>query len=99
MVVDLVSFGSSELTTSLDEPALPEFVIFPNPATTQLTISVTDDFIESVQLFDTSGKMLKSQDTGQNARVTLNIEDVVPGLYFVRLQFESGSVNTKVIVD
>jgi hypothetical protein len=100
LVVDLVSFGSCDhITTSVKDPQLPEVNIFPNPTTDYLNISMVDETIQSVQIFDLSGSLIDSRIFGQTPEARMSVQDIEQGIYFVRIQVQSGTVNSKLVID
>ena len=80
----LVYVGTEE-NTSFNSNIL----IYPNPANTQLNISVSDENLKSIQLLDLSGKSVlsKSFDTEQTT-YTLDVSQLIKGLYIAQLQTE-----------
>jgi len=99
LVVDAVSFGTCDVTSSLKNLQLYDVSIFPNPANDYLNISGSNEPIESIQIFDSSGKLVKSQIIGQATEATISLQDIEQGIYFVRIQFTSGATNSKVVID
>ena len=74
---------------------IPDFVayeknmLFPNPATDRLTIR-SDALLKSYAIYSADGKMMLSG--GTNAKeVTINLVDLLPGLYMIRIQNQDGS--------
>jgi len=67
-------------------------IIFPNPTKGELRIESGDLKIESVEIYDISGKkILHSTET------TLNISQISTGTYFVKLKTDKGELTKKVI--
>ncbi|MBC7863985.1 MAG: T9SS type A sorting domain-containing protein [Bacteroidia bacterium] len=76
--------------------------IFPNPATTILTVSLSNLKGKKTEcrIFDLSGKLLKSEivipeDEKQN--ITLNISELADGVYFVKVKAEAGERTMKLL--
>ena len=70
----------------LDEPKSCD--ISPNPAKSMISIS-SEDYISSVEIYSTTGKLVLQKQINAN-RAEVNVEWLVPGVYFVRLFGESG---------
>lgn len=60
--------------------------IFPNPTRNQITIK-SDQKINQLQLFDVSGKLIRS-----SSRTTFDISDFTKGVYFLTVYFDNGNV-------
>ena len=70
----------------LDEPET--YDISPNPAKSIISIS-SDNHISSVEIYSTTGKLVIQKQIHAN-RAEVNVEWLVPGVYFVRLFGEDG---------
>lgn len=68
-------------------------VVYPNPTTSQLTID-TDDKIENVSILDVTGKTIKTVVLKSN---TIDVSNLVNGLYFLQVQTKEGMFNSKFI--
>ena len=63
--------------------------LFPNPANTQITFAFSSStVITDLFIYDRLGKLLKQQQFS-GSQLTLSVEDLSPGIYFV--QWNSGS--------
>ncbi len=58
--------------------------MYPNPASTQVTISGYSDDIQ-VAVYDLKGTLVKTAKASRNTELTLDIANVKPGLYLVRV--------------
>jgi hypothetical protein len=72
----------------LEEPKSCD--ISPNPAKSMISIS-SEDYISSVEIYSTTGMLVMQKEINAN-RAELNIEWLVPGVYFIRLFSESGGL-------
>ena len=70
----------------LDEPKV--FEISPNPAKSLINIS-SEDYISMVEIYSTAGRLVIQKQIDANM-AEVNIEWLVPGVYFVRLFCEEG---------
>ncbi len=62
------------------------FVIFPNPASEQLSITFDIDIKANIQLFDSRGSLMETVKTiGQN-QIEMNINDLKAGVYFIMVE-------------
>lgn len=72
--------------------------MMPNPAYDQVRIQTSLDFpIQDVQVFDLSGKMVKSAINLKNSSYNLQRDNLSKGMYIVKLRFEQGIVTQKLI--
>ncbi|HLG35036.1 MAG TPA: T9SS type A sorting domain-containing protein [Bacteroidia bacterium] len=93
-----------QIITSTDNHLAQEitFSIFPNPATNQLTISIPihrEQFaIKEIEIYDVLGeKVFKSQILNPDSQISVDVSSLAPGIYFVRVRTEKGSVAKKLI--
>tara|TARA_B100000809_G_scaffold47690_1_gene42347 strand:+ start:1920 stop:3836 length:1917 start_codon:yes stop_codon:yes gene_type:complete len=70
-----------------------ELMIFPNPTSTQLTIT-TDMEVQRISITNVTGKQIRSFPPNSN---TFNVEDLSDGIYFIRIEGEDQSVIRKFI--
>lgn len=73
-----------------------EAVIFPNPA--KNTVSINANEIQTVKLYDLSGKEIQVQTLFNENTVTVNISNLLAGIYYIRLETEEGISTHKLIV-
>jgi hypothetical protein len=76
--------------------------VFPNPASSQVTINfhtgnavianITDDKIRAVKIYDVTGRLRKQQQYNNATNVTINVSDLFNGIYFVEIISNHGSV-------
>jgi len=72
--------------------------IYPNPTTGELKIENGELRIKSVEIFDVMGKLQKSRKAEeQKVDWNLDISNFPAGVYFVRVQTESGEVVKKIL--
>ncbi|NMJ87900.1 MAG: T9SS type A sorting domain-containing protein [Thaumarchaeota archaeon] len=73
--------------------------IYPNPAVNQLTVENDGNSLRRVQIFTSSGKLMKSFELNNNSITSvLNISDLKEGMYLVQLTDKNGAIKTKRIV-
>jgi Secretion system C-terminal sorting domain len=72
----------------------------PNPATTDIFITVSDETpIKSYAVFDISGRMVRNYNNVNSSVVTLKRESLQNGLYLVKMQFDGGTLTKKVVFE
>lgn len=91
-VTNIESFSSSED---------PEFKIFPNPASTNVTF-YTGKIVEPalVRVIDLIGNTIKSEKINQNQKETfsINISDLADGIYILNITTSTSSYSQKLVI-
>ena len=79
-------------TSSIEENvALEGISMYPNPASTQLTID-TEDKIESITIFDMFGSLVQQESTA-----SFSIEELASGIYIANVQTNEGIVRVRFV--
>ena len=71
-------------------------IIYPNPASDNLTISTPNNVIKSVEIFNLLGKRVLSQRFN-DSQATISVQSLSSGIYLARLTTESGIKTIKLI--
>lgn len=75
-----------------------EVQIYPNPASDQMTVEVTDVRVQTIELLDYQGRIVRQQNNiGENSVIQLNLSNVSNGLYLLQLTTEEGLVTRKIV--
>lgn len=86
-------------SSSTDEikDAQVDLRLSPNPASHAVNISVSEDTpIRSLAIYDMSGRMVRNNEVNATS-YTIKRDNLQDGMYIVRMQFEKGILNKKVI--
>lgn len=74
--------------------------LFPNPATSEVTIALPKSLNAEVRIFDLSGKLLVYQaDVAISGRHTIDVSSLATGTYFVRINTPDGSAVKKLLIN
>ena len=84
-------------TMSLSENKLHDVSVYPNPATTKLTVE-SEGTLNSVRIIDFSGRLVKKVTTINNTVTNIDISALPEGVYFVESSFNNGSRTTSKVV-
>ncbi len=109
---DLLVQGGGDICAALDVRGLPftvreceyeEVYVYPNPATDCINMEMAVDGATqriSVELLDMNGNIVQQWqfDGGADLQETLNIDEVLPGIYFLRITFDGRLIQQKHIV-
>ncbi len=71
---------------SIDEASIEEIEIFPNPASTSITISTANKRVDQIAIYNLQGALIKKIDTFSNNNI--DISDLSKGMYIVRISLE-----------
>ena len=85
------------ILTGVKAEAALSFDVYPNPVTELLTIDYPTTEKLNIQLISSEGKRVLSQDFASGERHVMNVADLLPGLYVVKL-LSGGNTATKKIV-
>jgi len=91
-------FGLPTITTNINEASSPvQFSIYPNPASETININSAGSF-QSVDVFNLTGQLVRSENFKTATNATIDVSDVVPGIYMVRLTSASGAVSQQKLI-
>ena len=83
------------ITTSVVEGAMPQLELHPNPASDQLmTTSPFSEGTVQVEVMDASGRLVLRKSVASGGPITLDIDQLVPGLHLLRMTDRRGRVAT-----
>ena len=82
---------------SINEQLATKFSVFPNPANDIVTITNSENIgIEQIEVFDMSGKTIKSQLFDNENEVQLTIENLAAGIYMLHIKSKEGMAVKKI---
>ena len=87
----------SQNTLSLETVAVAEFTIYPNPATSFITIQSNNTPLTSVSVYDVLGKKVHSQIEFNDNR--LDVSSLNNGMYFMKIYTDQGSTTKKIVIN
>lgn len=92
---DLTNVSSTKDVLTANDVKLK---MMPNPAYDRVTLQSAAEYpIQDVQVFDMSGRLVKSDLNVKNNFVTMHRDGLPNGVYIVKLRFEEGIVTQKLI--
>ena len=98
MIPDLTQW--TEVTVGLiDMGENGEIVVYPNPTDGELIINNEQLTVNNVEIYDVMGRMVKTRFIAslQDDTTTLDISCLPSGIYFLRIQTETGTTTKKII--
>jgi hypothetical protein len=94
---DIELVANFEEEVGINNFELTTIKIYPNPTTGQLKIVSEEMRIDNVDIFDVFGKKVFSQKFLMLSEIGMDILHFPAGVYFVRIQTETGEVTKKVL--
>lgn len=84
-------------TVSVEDLLSNSFNLFPNPANNIINITNSDNYlVQNIKIYDTTGKLLKTQDFNNEKDIQLNIESLASGIYQLHIYTDKGIAVKKV---
>lgn len=74
------------------------FSMYPNPVKSYLIVE-SSKVVVSISVFDCFGRELMFKNEISNKKAQLNCEELIPGIYFIKLQFANSSAIRKLVVE
>lgn len=81
----------------IPDHSIPSIQLYPNPAQTQITVVSEQGIMDRVQIYDVYGKLLKTIRVNVD-RITIDVQEFPAGIYFVRVETDSGVAVKRVVV-
>ncbi|MEX2597328.1 MAG: T9SS type A sorting domain-containing protein, partial [Salibacteraceae bacterium] len=69
-----------------------ELSLYPNPFSGHLTLSVNNDYVENVRVFDLQGREVLTIETNQQRTQQINTSGLPNGIHILRIKLASGEV-------
>lgn len=88
-----LTYNYGEATAGVNDFSLVDFAVYPNPTKNNLTLDDHGFSIKNVELFNILGKKVMTSTTNQ-----LDLENLVNGIYLLKVNDEKGNIATKRIV-
>lgn len=93
-----LSAQSTRPTVSVENFISQKLNLFPNPVTEIVTISNNENIgVKQIEVFDISGKTIKSQEFNNENEVQLNLANVASGMYLLHIKTNEGTAMKKVM--
>ncbi|APY07957.1 hypothetical protein BWZ20_06405 [Winogradskyella sp. J14-2] len=71
--------------------------VYPNPSNNVININIENSTIDSVALFDLSGRQIKSFNTQSNNNVQISLQDVSTGTYLLKIVSGSEQITKQIV--
>lgn len=98
---DMPPESELDCALSVDESNLDVFKVFPNPAKTNLNISLGNTFSgpATATLIDVQGRQIKTMNFEASQLQTMDVSNISNGIYVLKLDINGKSLSTKVVIE
>ncbi|WP_170233941.1 M43 family zinc metalloprotease [Bizionia myxarmorum] len=87
-------FGPLSASLSVNDNMLNNFSMYPNPVTNQLTIKAANNVLpDSYVVYNMLGQVVFSKEVNNESDLLINTSDLSNGMYFIRLNQQSGQIS------
>ncbi len=83
--------------TSIKNIDLAKTIIYPNPATDEITVKVANQKIDKLTIYAPLGQIVKEIDFASTSTAQINLSSLPKGVYFMAIQTNEGAVINKKI--
>ena len=96
-IIGIDTFSIDRTMAATSEFFSSNFRMYPNPASNVINLSTTTTTIQSAQLTDINGRVVKTIALNDASDAQINIADLNTGMYFLKVQSDLGTGTAKVI--
>lgn len=100
-IICALQLGGCQYIGVEENDAQETVLVYPNPATGIFTVSGFDNSnnIQNIRMFDVAGRTLVNEFNLNTSKLTIDGNAYAPGVYFLNIDMDKGSVSTKVIIE
>ena len=92
-----LELGDNDFTGVNDKVELSDFTVFPNPTDGLVNINEVSNF-NQIEVMDMTGRTVRTVSTNGQHNVSLNVQDLMTGMYSVRVSNSETSITKKLSV-
>lgn len=91
--------GEGDPPTSTEDLQEEKVIISPNPAHDQVNIQLKEfaTEIENIALFNLKGQLVLEEANTSSSTITLNIEDIPNGIYYLKIELGDDVISEKIV--
>lgn len=98
LTISLSGFAQNKTKDNQKDNQIEGLQIYPNPVTEkQVVVSTTSNTTKQIELFDLLGKKVYTTQSSAE-RVVLQLEDLKPGVYLIRITEKKQTVTRKLVL-
>jgi len=84
-------------TTGVKDVAASKLSVYPNPATSVVTVKGTDALVSNVAIADINGRTVKTVKFAGVAEAQVNVSDLASGVYVMTIASDKGTTTQKIV--
>lgn len=97
-ITDFLIDVDSNHPSSVNELPQEKVNVYPNPASEIINLEFQDlDGVKTIQLYDFTGALIRTKNTQEN-KVSLQVQDLPSGHYYLNIDHSDGSINRKISI-
>jgi hypothetical protein len=84
-----------EVVTEVENLTISEIKVYPNPASENITISISNNAnrnAENLVIYDVSGKVVYEEQLNSTDQIQINLSSLISGIYVIHFQTENGNI-------
>ncbi len=94
----VIFINENKPTSVIDNSLANQVSVFPNPATENINIELTDLIGEQVNIFNSLGQKVATHKLDQTS-TSIPVNNLSPGIYILNIQTDKGLANKRVVVE
>ena len=95
---DIYKVKGGELANTEDFSLENTLTILPNPASENVTFSFINGTLQTIKFFDIRGSLVSSEENISSNNKVIDVSNLNPGIYFVKITFEKGNTIVKKLI-
>lgn len=96
-LIDDIEFVDASVSGVVESPEQVDIRLVPNPVTSILSVE-SDGTVRRVDILNSLGQMVLSREVGSAGPLDVDVADLVPGMYWLRLTDAEGNSSTRSFV-
>lgn len=96
-MIDDIQVTNATVSNECDQVGVLKASIYPNPATTQVNINAAEE-INSIEILSVAGQLVYQDNHVGSSEYRVNVEKLIPGVYFIRINSANGRATAKLVV-
>lgn len=98
IIIEVLPLEASQCLVSIADRAIVDLQIYPNPARDIISITSAEPW-NNLKIMNAQGQVVKSEITYQGAVTTVDIEEMIAGLYLLIVDYGGDIIVTRMVVD
>lgn len=95
---DIYKIKGDQLVGNEDFSMENSLSILPIPASESITFSLKNGLLDSIELYDVNGRLIRSVENISNSKKTISVTDLAAGMYFGEITSKKGTRTVKNLI-